>query len=68
MEELDEFLSMISKMIKLFGYTSTSLDKDQAMKFVWENVASGHKKVIFNIKWNNESNHYFLNAGAYDQE
>ena len=38
------------------------------MTFAWENTNSGHKKVLFHIKWNNELCHYFLNAGAYDSE
>jgi hypothetical protein len=31
-------------------------------------VASGHKKVIFNIKWNLPGAHFFLNSGAYNDE
>ena len=52
----------------MFGYTSTSLNKDIAENFAWENEKTGQKKVIFHIKWNSLNYHYFLNAGAYDYE
>ena len=55
-------------MITLFGFTSTSIDKNQALSFAWENTNSGHHKVLFHIKWLDATNHYFLNAGAYDYE
>lgn len=58
----------IEEGIQLFGYTSTSLEKDTAMKFAWENSTTGHQKVIFKIKWQSDSGNYFLNAGAFDQE
>ena len=54
--------------IQLFGYTSCSLSKDEALKFMWENEDSGHHKVLFHIRWNDIASHYFLNAGAYDHE
>ena len=54
--------------INLFGYTSCSLKKDAAMKFMWENQDSGHHKVLFHIINNYNICHYFLNAGAYDHE
>jgi hypothetical protein len=38
------------------------------MKCAWDNEASGHKKVIFNIKWKKAGAHYYLNSGAYDYE
>ena len=54
--------------INLFGYTSCSLKKDAAMKFMWENQDSGHQKVLFHITNNRINSHYYLNAGAYDHE
>ena len=55
--------------IRLFGYTSTSVDKDVALKFAWKNKDSGHHKVLFHIKWNSDGyDYYYLNAGAYDHE
>ena len=56
------------KEIHLFGYTSTSLYKDVALKFAWQNQHSGHHKVLFHIKWNDSCFYYYLNAGAYDHE
>ena len=56
------------KWIQLFGYTSTSTSRDQAMSFAWENKTTGHSKVLFQINWDNKVEHYFLNAGAYDYE
>lgn len=38
------------------------------MKITWENSESGHHKVLIHIKWNSVYYHYFLNAGAYNQE
>ena len=52
----------------MFGYTSTSLKKNEAEKFAWENEESGHHKVLFNIKWGTKFSHFYLNAGAYDHE
>jgi len=56
------------KRIRMFGYTSTSLDKDAALKFAWQNQHSGHHKVLFHIKWDRIISYYYLNAGAYDHE
>ena len=52
----------------MFGNTSTSTSKDQAKSFAWENKTTGHHKVLFQINWDRESLHYYLNAGAYDYE
>ena len=67
-EQIKEYKDSVGNFIRLFGYTSTSLSKDQAMGFAWENKHSGHHKVLFHIKWNGAENHYFLNAGAFDHE
>ena len=56
------------KKIQLFGYTSTSPDKNVALKFAWQNQHSGHHKVLFHIKWDCGTHYYYLNAGAYDHE
>jgi len=57
------------KTIQLFGYTSTSPDKNMALKFAWQNKDSGHHKVLFHIKWKSVGGYYYyLNAGAYDHE
>ena len=55
-------------VIQLFGYTTCSLKMDEALSFAWENLNSGHHKVLFEIQWNKKLEHYFLNAGAYDHE
>ena len=52
----------------LHGYISTSLKRNEAEKFAWENAESGHQRVLFYIKWDNVYDHYYLNAGAYDHE
>lgn len=57
-----------SNTISLFGFTSTSLDENQALSFSWENKKSGHHKVLFHITWNYPYSHYYLDAGAYDHE
>ena len=66
--EIMQYKDSINKMVYLYGYTSTSLDRDTALKFAWENSASGHQKVLFHIIWNEEYYHYYMNAGAYDHE
>ena len=54
--------------IRLFGYTSCSLAKSQALNFAWEKPETGHTKVLFHIKWNDTYKNYFLDGGAYDYE
>ena len=61
---------MVGKIdvIRLFGYTSCSLSKSQALNFAWEKPETGHTKVLFHIKWINPYQNYFLDGGAYDYE
>ena len=68
LEEIQEFIQLTGKNIQLFGFTSTSLDKSQATTFAWTNEESGHQKVLFHFKWNCKIAHYYLDAGAYDEE
>ena len=74
LEEIKEFQDCAGKPnrdgggIQLFGYTSCSISKDEALKFAWQNEDSGHYKVLFHIEWIDKNSHYFLNAGAYDHE
>ena len=67
-EEIQEFIQLTGEDIQLFGFTSTSLDKNQATTFAWTNEESRHQKVLFHFKWNGKRQHYFLDAGAYDDE
>ena len=67
--EIGEFRTFLrSRFISLFGYTSTTTDRDVAMGFAWENEVSGHRKVLFEIKWMNQYLHFYLDGGAYDYE
>ena len=68
LEQIQEYVQSIGERVQMFGFTSTSLDKNQATGFAWANEESGHHKVIFHYKWNKKLNHYFLDAGAYDDE
>ena len=73
LQEIKEYQGVAGKegfdgLIQLFGYTSCSLSKNQALSFAWENKESGHHKVLFHFKWNSEYDHYYMNAGAYDHE
>lgn len=68
LEEIKEYQDNKGKVIYLFGYTSCSLKKDEALKFAWKNQDSGHHKVLFHIIWNSTIDHYYLNAGAFDHE
>ena len=68
-EEINEFKSHLGKKeIQLWGYTSTSTSRNQAMTFAWENETTGHQKVLFKILWHRKNKHYYLDAGAYDYE
>jgi len=46
-----EFGKEADALVRLFGYTSCSLSKQSALGFAWDNAESGHKKVLFHIKW-----------------
>ena len=57
LQEIKEFKDLVIDedkyfgpiQIQLFGYTSCSLQKNQALSFAWENQDSGHHKVLFHI-------------------
>ena len=38
------------------------------MSFAWQDDTTGHKKVLFQIHWDNKCRHYYLDGGAYDYE
>ena len=67
-KEIKEYQDAVGNWIRLFGYTSTSLSKNEAEGFAWKNQHSGHNKVLFHIKLKRTNCYYFLNAGAYDHE
>ena len=68
-DEIKEFQSHVgADRIQLFGYTSTSTSYNQAMSFAWQDDTTGHKKVLFQIHWDDECDHYYLDGGAYDYE
>ena len=50
------------------GYSSWFLQKSRAMSFMWEDVNTGHQKVLFHLKWMDKEEIIFLDAGAYDHE
>lgn len=66
--EIKQYKDATGGYIRLFGYTSTSLSKNTAEGYAWENQDTGHHKVLFHIKWSIGFWHYFLDAGAYDFE
>ena len=66
--EIKEYSDNIGKEVSFFGYTSFSLVDSVALGFAWQDKHSGHQKVLFHLNWNNDIDHYFLNAGAYDYE
>ena len=68
LKEIQDYKDSIEQDVTLFGFTSTSLKKEQALGFAWENKGSGHTKVLFHIKWKDELRHYYVNAGAFDHE
>ena len=66
--EIKEYSDNIGNKVSFFGFTSFSLSESVALNFAWENKDSGHSKVLFQLVWSEISEHYFLNAGAYDYE
>ena len=56
------------RSIRLFGFSSCSLEENIALSFAWDNKDQGKKKVLFKIKWKCEYFAYFLDNGAYDDE
>ena len=41
-KEIKQYQDSIGKNINLYGYTSTSLNKNQALGFAWENDHTKH--------------------------
>ena len=66
--EIKEYRDAIGKEVQLFGYTSTSMNKNMAEKFAWENEILGKKRVLFRIEWCSVYNHMFLDMGAFNDE
>ena len=67
-KEIDSDDEEYDATIRLFGYTSCSLAKSAALNFAWERPETGHSKVLFHIKYNENCQAYYLDAGAYDYE
>ena len=42
LKEIKDYTDSIDEDVTLFGFTSTSLKKEQALGFAWENKESGH--------------------------
>ena len=49
--------------MSLFGYTSTSLNRDAAEGFAWSNDVLGKMKTLFVIEWDYSRNYYYMNMG-----
>ena len=54
--------------MSLFGYTSTSLNRDAAEGFAWSNNISGKMKTLFVIEWDCRMAYYYMNMGQYNDE
>ena len=68
--EIEEYRQILKEdeMMRLYGYTSTTRQLDQAYKFAFANEHTGAKRVVFHIHWKSVDDHYFMNAGAFDHE
>jgi len=66
--QIEEFrvLAKTRGVMRMFGYTSTSRKQEQAEKFAFSNKESKTKKVVFHIRWEDASSHFFMNKGAFD--
>ena len=54
--------------MRLFGYTSTSKDRQQAENFAFKNDDLGIKKVLYQIQWNDSRHYYVLTMSAFAYE
>ena len=51
--------------MSLFGYTSTSVDKNSALKFAKGDEATGMKPVLYIFQWAHPNNYYLLDMSPY---
>jgi len=54
--------------MSLFGYISTSEDKDKAYGFAWKNEAEHKKRVVFKIEFKNNNNYYVMDMSSFPDE
>ena len=54
--------------LNLFGYVSTTKNRNRAENFAFEDAASGKKRVLYHIDWDYQYNHYFMDMGAFAHE
>ena len=67
-EEIEDYKGAIGESIQLFGFTSTTVNKDLAETFMCGDKETGKEKVLFHIDWHEKMAHYYLNAGAFENE
>jgi hypothetical protein len=52
----------------MFGYISTSLNRDYAESFAYNEKEFGKVATLFHIKWANHNNYFYMNNGAFKHE
>ena len=52
----------------LTGFISTSMKKDAAESFVWDNKDTGHEATLFEIKFKNYKYYYVMDMSAFADE
>ena len=61
-------LAKTNGIMCLFGYTSTSRTRSVAESFAYSNEYTKTKRVCFHIHWEDAYHHFFMNAGAFNDE
>merc|ERR1712032_1143945 len=65
---LDDKEREIPFTMSLFGFTSTSLDRDAAQVYAKGNDATGMKPVLYVFKWAFAYNYYLTDMSPYSDE
>ena len=54
--------------MQMFGYISTSTDRDFAESFAYNDKENGKVATLFHIKWSKGCNYFYMNNGAFKHE
>ena len=62
------YLDEIPFTISLFGFTSTSLDRDAAESYSKKDLSNGKKPVLFIFRWAEYHFYYAMTMSPYSEE
>ena len=55
-------------MMAMTGFISTSIDRNIAEGFAWENLIDGKEKTLFEIFWKNRFGYYVMDMSSFPHE